>query len=155
MTRLIDRAMLDALTAEARQSPRLRKNRNFHPADGYPAHRLLNAAEPDTYIAPHRHLDPNKDESLVILRGRMGLVLFDDDGSVASTGLLVPGECWGVDISHGTWHTFVALEPGTVIFEAKGGPYLPLSPAELAPWAPAESDVGAMDYLARLRRFFS
>jgi cupin fold WbuC family metalloprotein len=34
----------------------------------------------DTYIPPHRHLDPNKDETFVVLRGLLGLVLFDDAG---------------------------------------------------------------------------
>ncbi len=57
MIRFIDRALLDELSAEAKASPRLRKNRNFHPGDDYPAHRLLNAAEPETYIAPHCHLN--------------------------------------------------------------------------------------------------
>ena len=156
MTRLIDRAMLDELTAAAKGSARLRKNHNFHPADDYPAHRLLNAAEPDTYIAPHRHLEPGKDETLVILRGRMGVVLFNDDGSMAGSGLLsVASDCYGVDIPHGTWHTFVALETGTVIFEAKAGPYRPLSAAERAPWAPAEIDAKAGEYLAWLRTIFA
>lgn len=155
MTQLIDRALLDELTKEAKNSTRLRKNRNFHRADDYPAHRLLNAAEPGTYIAPHRHLAPSKDESLVILRGRMGFVLFNDDGAIASTALLSSGgDCYGVDIPHGTWHTFVALETGTVIFEAKAGPYLPLATAERAPWAPSESDAQAGEYLARLERLF-
>jgi cupin fold WbuC family metalloprotein len=156
MIRLIDGAMLDELTAAAKGSARLRKNHNFHPGDDYPAHRLLNAAEPDTYIAPHRHLEPGKDESLVILRGRMGVVLFNEDGSMAGSGLLsVGGDCYGVDIPHGTWHTFVALETGTVIFEAKAGPYRPLSAAERAPWAPAENDAKAGEYLAWLRTILS
>ena len=156
MTRLINRALLDELTAEAKANPRLRKNRNFHRADDDPAHRLLNAAEPGSYIAPHRHLDPRKDESLFILRGCMGLVTFDDAGVIVKTALLsAAGECCGVDIPHGEWHTFVALEAGTVIFEAKAGPYLPLAAAERAPWAPAENDANAGEYLARLERIFS
>ena len=35
-------------------------------------------------------------------------------------------------------NTLVALETGTVFFEAKAGPYRPLIPAEKAAWAPAE-----------------
>jgi DNA polymerase-3 subunit alpha len=80
MITLIDRALLDEVCAEAAASPRRRKNRNFHPRDDHPAHRLLNAMQPDSYIPPHRHLDPDKDETFVVLRGLLGLVLFDDEG---------------------------------------------------------------------------
>jgi cupin fold WbuC family metalloprotein len=79
---LIDDAMLDALCAEAAASPRRRKNRNFHPTDAHPGHRLLNAMQQDSYIPPHRHLDPNKDETFVVLRGSLGVITFDDDGKV-------------------------------------------------------------------------
>lgn len=156
MIRLIDRALLDEVSGEAKAGARLRKNRNFHQRDDYPAHRLLNAVEPDSYIAPHRHLDPTKDETMVVLRGKLGLVVFDDAGVIVKTAVLnAGGECCGVDISHGEWHTFVALASGTVIFEAKAGPYLPLAAAERAPWAPAENDANAGEYLARLEQLFS
>ena len=46
---------LDALGAEARQHARRRMNRNLHRMEE-PIHRLLNAMEPDSYVAPHRHL---------------------------------------------------------------------------------------------------
>ncbi|HNH35631.1 MAG TPA: WbuC family cupin fold metalloprotein, partial [Rhodocyclaceae bacterium] len=52
--RLIDAALLDAVSNEAKASPRQRKNRNFHPTDNHPGHRLLNAIEPGSYVAPHR-----------------------------------------------------------------------------------------------------
>jgi cupin fold WbuC family metalloprotein len=85
MITLIDDTLLDAVCAEAAASPRRRKNRNFHPRDDHPGHRLLNALMADTYIPPHRHLDPNKDETYVVLRGRLGLVEFDDAGAVMRT----------------------------------------------------------------------
>lgn len=156
MIRLIDTDLLDAISAAARSSPRLRKNRNFHPDNDFPAHRLLNAIEPGTYVAPHRHLDPRKDESMIVLRGRTGLVIFDDTGRITQTAVIAPNEgCCGVDIPHATWHTILALEPGTVFFEAKAGPYLPLAPAECAPWAPTEGESGVVDYLARLQGLFA
>ena len=60
----------------------------------------------------------------------------------------------GVDIEHGTWHTVLALEENTVFLEAKAGPYLALSPAESAGWAPRENDPAATTYLERLRAAF-
>lgn len=155
MITLIDRALLDEVCAAAATSPRRRKNRNFHPRDDHPGHRLLNALMADTYIPPHRHLDPNKDETYVVLRGRLGLVEFDDAGAVMRTLKVgAGGAAIGVDVAHGTWHTAVALEDETVFLEAKAGPYLPLTAEEKAPWAPAENSPEAAAYLAKMKVLF-
>lgn len=139
--RWLDRALLDAVVAEAQRSPRRRMNRNFHPYDDHPAHRLLNAIEPDSYVRPHRHLDPLKDETILCVKGRLGCILFDDSGAVQETCVLAPdGERFGVDIAHGQFHSLVALEPGSVMFEAKAGPYRALTKAEFASWAPADGE---------------
>ena len=152
MITLIDNALLDRVCAEAAASPRRRKNRNFHPRDDHPAHRLLNAMQPDSYIAPHRHLEPTKDETFVVLRGLLGLLVFDDAGAVLRGVRVGAGAtALGVDIPHGTWHAAVALEPDTVFLEAKAGPYLPLTEDERAPWAPAENSPDAAAYLATLK----
>jgi cupin fold WbuC family metalloprotein len=152
---LITQALLQDVATEAAASPRRRKNRNFHHANEDAAHRLLNALEPDSYVPPHRHLDPSKDEAIIALRGRFGMVLFKEDGSVQSTAVLAPqAETLGVDIPHGTFHTLLALEPGSVFFEAKAGPYAALSEAERAPWAPAEGTPESVAYLEQLRRLF-
>lgn len=153
MTRLIDQALLDRLEAEAARSPRRRRNLNFHGADHHPAHRLLNAVATDSYIPPHRHLHETKDETFLVLRGRLGLLTFDDQGHVTRTIVMAPGsDCLGADLPHGTWHTLVALDPGTVFLEAKAGPYQPLADDERAPWAPAEGAPDANAYLEKLRR---
>lgn len=156
MIRSIDTALLDAVSGEAQARPRLRANYNFHPADDFPAHRLLNAIEPDSYLPPHRHLDPAKDETIIVLRGALGALCFDDTGSVLQQWLLTPGgACCGIDVPHGIWHTVIALQPGTVLFEAKSGPYRPLLAAEKAPWAPAEGDPAVAAYWQSLRARFA
>ncbi|HRI93491.1 MAG TPA: WbuC family cupin fold metalloprotein [Accumulibacter sp.] len=153
---LIDQALLDSVSGEASRSPRQRKNRNFHADDAAPAHRLLNAIEPGSYLMPHRHLDANKDETMIVLRGRLGVVFFDELGQVQQTAVLAPmGPICGVDIPHGVYHTVLALDPGTVVLEAKGGPYLPLTEAERAPWAPAEGAPQAAAYALSLRERFA
>lgn len=154
--RWIDQSLLDAVSREAAQHTRRRKNFNFHPGDPAPAHRLLNAIEPDSYLPAHRHLDSRKDETIVVLRGRLGVLLFDDSGNVQQAIVLTPlGRVCGVDIPHGVYHTLVSLQPATVMLEAKAGPYLPLAGNERAPWAPAEGDAQAAAYLQRLRDCFS
>ena len=135
----IDQALLQQTVNEARISPRLRKNANFHPTDDFPAHRLINAMQPGSYVRPHRHLDHAKDESIVALQGRFGYLSFRDDGSIEEAIEIAPGgPVFGIDIPHGTIHTIVALEPNSVFFEAKAGPFMPLSAEEIAAWSPAE-----------------
>jgi cupin fold WbuC family metalloprotein len=148
---LIDERMLDELSAAAQHSPRLRLNRNLHADYGEPCQRLLNAVEPGTYIRPHRHLTPPKPECFVAVRGRMALVVFDDAGGIDRVVSLEPGGAVvGVDLPPGIWHAIVSLMPGSVFFETKPGPYVPLSDKDFAPWAPPEGSAGATAYLREL-----
>ncbi len=151
----VSRQMLDRLSTEAKQSPRLRKNYNFHTSDGDRCHRLLNAMEPDSYIQPHRHLSVDKDESLVVLRGKIGLIIFTGDGAVAEKVLLEPaGNVMMANIPHGTFHTLVSLDGPSIFFEAKAGPFIPVTQEEKAPWAPQEGDAAAVAYLRSLKNLF-
>lgn len=155
----IDNALLDNLCAQAAASPRRRKNHNLHTSDTALAHRLLNAVQTDSYIAPHRHLDPSKDETFVVLRGLMGLIIFDDAGTIKECIKVgaadTASNVLGVDIPAGTWHTSFALVPDTVILEAKAGPYHPLTEAERAPWAPVEGAPEAAAQLAQWQALFT
>jgi cupin fold WbuC family metalloprotein len=152
-THIITRDLLDMVTDSAKNSPRRRKNYNFHLRDEAPCNRLLNAMKPDSYIPPHRHLDPEKDETMIVLRGRLGVVFFDGEGNVRETAVLSSGsDAMGVNIPHGAFHTVVCLESGTVFFESKAGPYRPLTTEERPPWAPVEGSDDGAAYLAGLRR---
>ncbi len=153
--RWIDAPMFDALSGQARASMRRRKNLNFHPANDYPSNRLLNAIEPDSYVPPHRHLDPTKDETLFVLRGAIGVLLFDEAGTVLDQRVLrAGGDSVGIDIPHGVIHSLVALEDGTVVFEAKAGPFAERLPAELAAFAPPEGAPEAIGFLRGMRKRF-
>ena len=139
MLQIVNRKLLDEVTAQAKVSPRLRKNYNLHVSEQEPCNRLLNALEPGTYIIPHCHADPMKDETMFMVRGRMGLVVFDAGGRVVEQALMeAGGDICAVTIPHGVFHSVVALESGVVFFETKGGPYRPLETREKAAWAPAE-----------------
>lgn len=152
--KVIDSDVLEGISAAARQAPRLRMNHNLHQSDLSACHRLFNAMEPGSYIRPHRHLAPEKDETFVILRGSLGVISFDEAGAVTGSVLLRAGEKVAVDIPHGEYHTALSLESGTVFFEAKAGPYLPLSAREKALFAPEEGSPEAPPYLDRLKELF-
>lgn len=150
--RPIDRTLLDAATDEARRSPRRRAILRYHEHDE-PIQRMLNAVEPDSYVRPHRHLDPPKIETFVLLRGRAIMLRFDDAGAILEvTELAAGGPQHGVEVLPGAWHMPFTLEPGTVFYEIKAGPYNPTTDKDFASWAPPETDAAAgRAYLAGLR----
>lgn len=151
----IDAGLMDGLLGEAAGLPRRRKNFNFHDRPDHPCQRLMNVMYPGSYIRPHRHLNADKAEMLVVLRGRMGIVFFDDAGNVTDTALVeAGGDKVAVNIPPGRFHTAVALDVPLVVFEAKAGPYVPHAPEELAPFAPAENADGCNDYLRRMEALF-
>ena len=122
--RVINKNLLDEVSAHAKASPRLRMNFNFHQSLEDKCHRMLNAVEPGTDIPIHRH--PDKDESFVILRGKVRSTTYNDDGSVIESVVLCAEDgIYGVDIPKNVWHNLESLEPNSVIFECKEGPYVP------------------------------
>ena len=122
--KVIDNDLIDSVVAQAKESPRLRMNYNFHESLDDKCHRLLNALEPGTVVPVHRH--PTKDESFVILRGKIRVNTYNDAGEVTESVVLSPADGkYGVDIAKNVWHGVECLESGSVIFEVKEGPFVP------------------------------
>jgi len=121
--KLIDKQLLDDVSRQAQKSDRLRMNYNFHQSLDDKCHRFLNAVEPGTKVEIHRH--PTKDESFVLLRGRVRVNTYNDDGPVSGSVMLCPEEgLYGVDITKNVWHNVECLESGSVFFECKEGPFV-------------------------------
>ena len=121
---VIDKELLDKVSEQAKDSPRLRMNYNFHQSLDEKCHRFLNAVEPGTEVPIHRH--PTKDESFVILRGKVRVTTHNDDGSIIEDVVLSQESGnYGVDISKNVWHKLESLEENSVIFECKQGPFVP------------------------------
>lgn len=159
--KVFDSEYLSKLSADAKRNCRRRQHQNLHSTYEEPFQRLFNAIEPESYIRPHRHCSDSKDELLIAIRGLMALLIFDDDGrvlqivyfgvdSVADSG--VDSVAAGVEVPPKIWHTVIALEPGSVLFEGKCGPFDLCHPKDLAPWAPAEATDSAMEYLNELKK---
>lgn len=122
--KIIDETLLNKVAAEAKESPRLRMNYNFHQSLNDKCHRFINAVEPGTVVPVHRH--PTKDESFVVLKGRVKILTYNDEGKVLETIILDPKDGrYGVDIPKGVWHTLESIESGSCIFECKEGPFVP------------------------------
>lgn len=145
--KLIDNYLLQKMCAEAACSDRKRTHLNFHATSEDSVQRLLIALQPETYIAPHRHLQAWKWELLVVLQGAVRIQIFDDDAYIIKNIDLQPGNaCMGLELPALSWHSLVCTRSGTVIMEIKPGPYDQKSAAEFASWAPNEGDAACHSF---------
>lgn len=126
---IINDNLLDNVTAQALQSPRLRMNFNLHENLDAKAQRLINVLLPGTVVPIHRHT--HTAETYLILRGRIIVMFFNDNGAETEHHLLdsATGN-YGIHIPKGQWHTIHILEP-SAIFEVKDGPYTPITPQDM------------------------
>jgi len=114
---------------------------------------MLNAAEPGTYVRPHKHENPDKVEVFVIIKGSALIVEFDEKGEPADHMILNPRKGGhAVEIPPRIWHSFITLEPGTVLYEVKEGPYNKDTDKNFAPWAPEEGTKNAQVFNERVLR---
>ena len=127
----ITQAILDNLTAKAKESPRLRMNLDLRNSAEDQSQRMLNAIEPGSVVPIHRHQKTS--ETVVCLRGRLQVEFYDDLERTCTERIeLSPnGPVGALNIPAGQWHTVQALESGTVILEMKDGAYEPLSDVDI------------------------
>lgn len=125
---IIDEHTLDALTAQAKASPRLRMNLDLRNSPEDQSQRMLNAIEPGTVLPIHRHRTTS--ETVVCLRGHFEEYFYDEEGRLTDTIDMVPGGML-INIPAGHWHSLKSLESGTVLLECKDGPWEPLGEEDI------------------------
>ena len=127
---VIDKEILDDLTASAKASTRLRMNFDLRNSAEDLSQRMLNALEPGTVMPIHRHHASS--ETVVILRGRIRWIFYDDQGRITeSTELRSDGDIRMLNVEKDRWHSLECLESGSVLYESKDGPYHPLEEDEI------------------------
>jgi cupin fold WbuC family metalloprotein len=137
----IDKEFTNGIVKQAEESPRLRKNYNYHRSYNEVVNRMLNALQKDTYVHPHKHEEPDKHEVFIILTGKAAVIEFDQDGNITDSFILeAESGKFGVEIAPRVWHTIIALTDGTVVYEVKEGPYSPINDKNFATWAPKEGN---------------
>ena len=128
--KIIDKSLLDTVTAGAKESNRLRMNYNFHDSLNAPCQRLLNALEPETIVPIHRH--QHTSETYILLRGKLRMMFYNDDKEIIEETILSSDSAnYGIHIPAGVWHAMEVLASGTVIFETKDGPYAPIQDCDI------------------------
>ena len=139
--------LIGAISNKAKLSMRQRCNYNFHNSYGDCIQRFLNALEPDSYIRPHKHEDPKKTEIFLILKGRVLVIEFDENGQINDHILLDPDNGKkGVELPPKIWHSIIAIREGSVLYELKEGPYVEETDKIFAEWSPEEGTKEAQEY---------
>ncbi len=148
--RAIGEAETSLARARAQASPRRRALLRYHEHEEA-VQRMIHALEPDSYVRPHRHQDPDKVEVFLALRGSAWLCTFDGEGNPGEhLEIRAGGPCFGGEIAPRTWHSLLVLEPGTVLYEVLEGPFRADTHKDYAPWAPAEGTPEGLAYHRRL-----
>ena len=143
----IDTNLIEALLDKANNSERKRANYNFHNSEDDTLQRMLNCLNIGTYIAPHKHENPDKREAFIILRGKILIITFTETGTITKHFLLEEGsDNIGAEIPPRTYHTLIPLKSGSVLYELKDGPWDIKTDKIFAPWAPKEGDENALDF---------
>ena len=127
----ITQALLDDLTAKAKESPRLRMNLDLRDSAEDTSQRMLNAIEPGSPLPIHRH--QRTSETVVCIRGRLVEEFYDDLERICTDRIELSsnGPVVALNIPAGQWHTVQSLESGTVILEMKNGKYEPISDVDI------------------------
>lgn len=146
----IDQNFLNDLAEKATKESRKRLNYNFHNDSSDYLQRMLNSWTEDAYVRPHKHESPDKFESWVYVQGRAVVIEFDDEGRITDHAILGEDENKVVEVQPKTWHTVLSLEPHTVVYEVKDGPYSAKTDKIFAPWSPAEDSPEADMYRKKL-----
>lgn len=117
---LFSSTLFDELTTQAKASPRLRMNFDLRNTPDDLSQRMLNALEPGTVMPIHRHR--NTSETIVVLRGKVKWLYYNDKGELTDTILVeAGGDICGLSVPKGQWHSLECLETGSVILDCKDG----------------------------------
>ena len=128
---IITQDIIDSLTTQAKASPRLRMNMDLRNSSEDQSQRMLNALEPGTIMPIHRHRLST--ETVVILRGKIQWVFYDENGKETER-VTLDANGWPrmLNVEKDRWHSLECLESGSVLFECKDGAYRPLQDDEIS-----------------------
>ncbi len=126
---VINKDILDKLTIQAKSNPRLRQAMDLRNSSEDGSQRMLNALEPGTVMPIHRHHASS--ETVIILRGRIRWMFYDEDGNETESILLdANGDIRMLNVERDRWHSLECIE-SAVLFECKNCAYAPLADDEI------------------------
>ena len=141
----VDDATIEMLLDAAAAEPKRRARLNLHRDDNDLIHEMIIAFRGDSLNMPHRH--EGKSESMHVIKGRVDVVIFDDDGKETRRVRLGARDWRGMPsvfrMAAPLWHTVIPVDDKVVVHETTNGPFLPGKNMEIPPWAPQESELAS------------
>ena len=132
---ILDQIILDTLSQQAKESPRLRQAFDLRTTPEDQSQRILNAVEPGTILPIHRHRGST--ETIIVLRGKVVQHYYNDAGEKTASFELAPSSAQvGMSVPVGQWHALESLEEGSIILECKDGAYQPFSADDILELTP-------------------
>jgi cupin fold WbuC family metalloprotein len=111
---IVDKKLLDDLSAQAKANPRLRQAMDLRNSPEDMSQRMLNAIEPGTVMSIHRHLASS--ETVTLLRGKVRWHFYDDAGNKTEIVILdANGDVRCINVEKGRWHSLECMESGSVL----------------------------------------
>ena len=126
--------------SEARGGKNLRLCLHSDPKS--PFHTMLILERKGKHYPPHKHLE--KGECFHILKGRLAVFSFDEEGGILDACLLEPDGYFLYRVELNMYHAVMPLSEVVVYHESKPGPFLGDSDAVPPKWAPAADDPDAI-----------
>lgn len=105
------------------------------------------------YIRPHKH--PGKTESFHLIEGAMGIVIFDNHGTVADMFLMEAGDTFLFRLEKDIWHTVIPVSDYIVFHEITNGPFMGCGDSVFPQWAPDLNDEQSKNYYDQLQILMS
>lgn len=147
----VDQGMIDAMCMESARWGRRSVRVCLHDSPGSSWHEMVILERDGHYFPPHRHYR-HKSETLQIIDGELGVVVFDDAGCVTSSTVL-GRDSLVATVGSDCWHLTAAMSDPTIYHESKPGPFTDSEDRAFATWAPLREDTdGARKYLEEIVR---
>ena len=134
-------ADIDHLIELASQNKRKRIRYCSHKNPSEKVHEMFIVHPNGAYVRPHKHI--NKIESMLVLRGEVDYVVFNDDGSIFKVipmGDLKSGKVFYNSLREDVFHTLLIRTEWLVFMEITKGPFNKQDTV-FSPWSPAENDL--------------
>jgi cupin fold WbuC family metalloprotein len=144
---------MERLKAMAAGNPRKRIRLCCHDDVKNALHEMLIVHARGAYVQPHKHTA--KSESFHIIKGKLNVVIFNNDGSilkVVQMGDQRSGKSFFYRLSKDYFHTVIPESKWVIFHETTNGPFR-REDTVFAPWAPDEGDPGRTRvYLNKLEK---
>ena len=133
-------AMIDDVIARAKSAERRRSRLLLHRSPDELLHEMIIALPRESCDIPHKNFRSGK--SFHVLRGRMTVMVFSEDGATVTPLYAEAGDRGApslVRLNHSYFHTIIPMSDYVAFIETNMGPF---TGNEIAPWSPTDMTGG-------------